>query len=49
VLVGEAYAWQNDYTNTGVASAYAVLILAVSLLATWFYLRILRVREETLA
>jgi multiple sugar transport system permease protein len=49
VLVGEAYAWQNDYTNTGVASAYAVLILAVSLLATWLYLRVLRVREETLA
>jgi multiple sugar transport system permease protein len=49
VLVGEAYAWQNEYLNTGVASAYAVLILVISLLATWFYLRVLRVREETLA
>lgn len=49
VLVGEAYAWQNDYQNSGVASAYAVLILAISLAVTFFYLRVLRVREETLA
>lgn len=49
VLVGEAYAWQNDYQNSGVASAYAVLILAFSLGATLFYLKVLRVREETLA
>ena len=49
VLVGEAYAWQNDYQNAGVASAYAVLVLAISLAVTLFYLRVLRVREETLA
>ncbi|HMR32528.1 MAG TPA: sugar ABC transporter permease [Geminicoccaceae bacterium] len=49
VLVGEAYAWQNDYQNSGVASAYAVLVLAISLAVTFFYLRVLRVREETLA
>lgn len=49
VLVGEAYNWQNDYQNSGVASAYALLILAVSLLSTWLYLRLLRVRRETLA
>lgn len=49
VLVGEAYAWQNDYQNSGVASAYAVLVLAISLAVTLFYLRVLRVREETLA
>ncbi len=49
VLVGEAYAWQNDYQKSGVASAYAVLILAISLAVTFFYLRVLRVREETLA
>ncbi len=49
VLVGEAYAWQNDYQNSGVASAYAVLILGISLAVTFFYLRVLRVREETLA
>jgi multiple sugar transport system permease protein len=49
VLVGEAYAWQSDYQDPGVAAAYAVVILAVSLLATWIYLRVLRVRQETLA
>jgi multiple sugar transport system permease protein len=49
VLVGEAYNWQNNYQNSGVASAYAILILLASLLSTWFYLRVLRVRRETLA
>jgi multiple sugar transport system permease protein len=49
VLVGEAYAWQSDYQDAGVAAAYAVVILAVSLLATWIYLRVLRVPQETLA
>lgn len=49
VLAGEAFAWQYDYRNPGVASAYAVLILSVSLAATWLYLRLLRVREESLA
>ncbi len=49
VLAGEAFAWQYDYQNAGVASAYAVLILTVSLAATWLYLRLLRVREESLA
>jgi multiple sugar transport system permease protein len=49
VLVGEAYNWQNDYQNSGVASAYAILILAASLLSTMLYLRLLRVRRETLA
>ncbi len=48
VLAGEAFAWQYDYQDPGIASAYAVLILAVSMLATWGYLRVLRVREETL-
>jgi multiple sugar transport system permease protein len=49
VLVGEAYNWQNNYQNSSVASAYAILILLASLLSTWFYLRVLRVRRETLA
>lgn len=48
VLAGEAFAWQYDYRNPGVAAAYAVLILSISLAATWFYLRVLRVREELL-
>jgi multiple sugar transport system permease protein len=48
VLAGEAYAWQNEYQNYGVAAAYAVLIMAVSLAATALYLRVLRVRPEQL-
>ena len=49
LLVGEAYFWQFQYQDSGVASAYAVLILLFSVLATLFYMRVLRVREETLA
>jgi multiple sugar transport system permease protein len=49
VLVGEAYFWQYEYQDAGVASAYAVLILAISMLATLIYLRALRVREEQVA
>ncbi len=48
VLAGEAFAWQYEYQDAGVASAYAVLILVISLAATWLYLRLLRVREESL-
>jgi len=46
VLVGEAYVWQYDNQNYGVAAAYALLLLAISLAATLFYLRVMRVREE---
>jgi multiple sugar transport system permease protein len=49
VLVGEAYYWQNQYQDAGVASAYAVLILVISMLATFAYLRLVRVREEAAA
>lgn len=49
VLVGEAYNWQGAYQNTNVASAYALFILGVSILSTLIYLRVLRVRRETLA
>jgi len=48
VLVGEAYTWQNDNQNYGVAAAYAVLIMAISLAATAIYLRLLRVNPEQL-
>ncbi len=48
VLVGEAYTWQNENQNYGVAAAYAVLIMAISLAATAVYLRALRVRPEQL-
>ena len=46
VLVGEAYVWQRDNQNYGVAAAYAVLIMAISLAATVMYLKALRVRPE---
>ena len=46
ILVGEAYTWQRDNQNYGVAAAYAVLIMAISLAATLVYLRALRVRPE---
>jgi multiple sugar transport system permease protein len=49
VLMSEAYAWQQGYQNSGVAAAYAVVILAISLAATLFFLRVLRVRPETVA
>jgi len=48
VLAGEAYVWQNENQNYGVAAAYAVLIMAISLAATAVYLRVLRTRPEQL-
>lgn len=48
VLAGEAYTWQNVNQNYGVAAAYAVLIMAISLAATAVYIRVLRVRPEQL-
>jgi multiple sugar transport system permease protein len=48
VLAGEAYLWQHDNQNYGVAAAYAVLIMAVSLTATFVYLKALRTRPESL-
>lgn len=49
VLVGEAYVWQADNQNTGVAAAYAALIMAISLAATFVYLRVLRTPREQMA
>ncbi|QEL22099.1 sugar ABC transporter permease [Bosea sp. F3-2] len=46
VLVGEAYTWQNANQNTGVAAAYAMLIVVISLAATAIYLRALRVPAD---
>lgn len=46
VLVGEAYTWQNANQNTGIAAAYAMLIVVISLAATAIYLRALRVPAE---
>jgi multiple sugar transport system permease protein len=49
VLVGEAYVWQGENQNTGVAAAYAALIMAISMLATFVYLRLLRTPPEQTA
>ena len=46
VLVGEAYVWQRSNQNDGVATAYALLIVAISLAATAVYLWALRNRPE---
>lgn len=46
VLAGEAYNWYGSYSNPNVAAAYALLIMAFSLLNTGIYLRALRVRDE---
>jgi multiple sugar transport system permease protein len=46
VLVGEAYTWQRDNQNDGVAAVYAVLIMAISLAATVVWLKAIRVRPE---
>lgn len=43
VLASEAFNWQYANQDYGVAAAYAVLIMAVSLAATLFYLIALRV------
>jgi multiple sugar transport system permease protein len=48
LLVGEAYQWQHAYQNTHVASAYAIVILLLSIVATLVYLRTLHVKKEML-
>ena len=45
VLAGEAYFWYSLYRSPNVASAYALLILALSGSITWLYLRFLRPEE----
>ncbi len=49
VLVGEAYNWQGAYQNSHVASAYALLILGLSIGSTVVILRLLRVNRAALA
>jgi len=44
VLISQAFIWQNQNQVYGVAAAYAVLIMAITLAATLFYLRALRPR-----
>jgi multiple sugar transport system permease protein len=42
VLVSEAFNWQYNQQDYGVAAAYAVIVMSVSLAATLVYLRVLR-------
>jgi multiple sugar transport system permease protein len=46
VIVGEAFVWQHDNQNYGVAAAYAVFVMAISLAATMVYLLALREKPE---
>jgi multiple sugar transport system permease protein len=46
VLVSEAYQWQYANQDTGVAAAYAIVVMLVSLAATLVYLRTLRTPRE---
>ncbi|MCA0422941.1 MAG: sugar ABC transporter permease [Proteobacteria bacterium] len=46
VLVGEAYAWQHVNQNNGVAAAYAILVMLISLAATVIYIKALRTKPE---
>jgi len=48
VLVGEAFNWQSNNQDYGVAAAYAVLVMAISLLATVCYLVTIKVDPERL-
>jgi multiple sugar transport system permease protein len=45
VLVSEAYNWQHFNQDPGVAAAYAVVVMTISLVATVVYLRVLRTPE----
>jgi multiple sugar transport system permease protein len=46
VLVSEAFNWQYNQQDFGVAAAYAVVVMCVSLAATLIYLRVLRTPAE---
>lgn len=49
VLAGEAYNWYNGYRNVGVAASYALLILLLSIVNTFLYLRFLQTKTEQMA
>jgi len=46
VLMGETFVWQFDLQDRSVAAAYAMVILAISIGFTLFFLRALRVPRE---
>jgi multiple sugar transport system permease protein len=43
VLMGETYQWQFTLQDRNVASAYALVILGISIISTLVFLRVLRV------
>jgi multiple sugar transport system permease protein len=45
-LMGETYKWQFDFQDRGVASAYAMVILAISIAFTLLFLWLFRDRTE---
>jgi multiple sugar transport system permease protein len=49
VLSYEAYDWYYNNRNEFVAAAFAALILVLTMTVTFFYLRLLRVRETEVA
>jgi multiple sugar transport system permease protein len=46
ILMGETFQWQFALQDRNVASAYALVILAISIASTLFFLRVLRVPKE---
>lgn len=46
VLVSEAYSWKHFNQDTGVAAAYAMVIMVISVAATLVFLRLLRTPAE---
>ena len=44
VLISQAYIWENQNQDYGVAAAYAVIIMLITLASTFFYLLALRPR-----
>jgi len=46
VLVSEAYRWQHFDQDTGVAAAYAMVVMFISIAATLVYLAVLRTPTE---
>jgi multiple sugar transport system permease protein len=46
VLLSEAYNWQQFQQDTGVAAAYAMVVMAISIAATLVYLAVLRTPPE---
>ena len=46
VLASEAYMWQTEYYNPRVASVYALLIAAISVVLTAIYLKVLKPHVE---